>query len=152
MIDWFAGAVASMSAAKDISQSLVTLRDGEMIRSKVFELTNSLMELQQQLMNAQVEQMNLVKQVGELQTALSNAQSREDSRTRYQLHQFPMGNFAYALKPEFQGSEPEHFLCSNCFDKGDKVTLQKAFGMGWAGFECPRCKTKVPAFEREIVF
>jgi len=138
MIDWFAGAAASMSAAKDISQSLLTLRDGEMIRAKVFELTNSLMDLQQQLMTAQIEQLGLVKKVTELEKALSVAQKANDVMANYSLHRFETGALAYA--PIFlDEGVPEHYLCTNCFEKGEKVTLQSSAGLGWTGFKCPRC-------------
>jgi hypothetical protein len=139
MIDWFAGAVASMSAAKDISQSLVTLRDGEMIRSKVFDLTNSLMDLQQQLMNAQVEQMALIQQVAKLQASLAAATAQSDENARYERHQFVTGQFAYKLKGEFKGEGPEFFLCSRCFENEKLVTLHRN---GKVLF-CPECKQAI---------
>lgn len=139
MLDWFAGAVASMSAAKDISQSLVTLRDGEMIRSKVFELTNSLMELQQQMMNAQVEQMALVKKVADLESLLKSAEKENNLNERYELHCFEAtGGYAYRLKPAHQGNEPNHFLCSRCFESGKRVTMN-----GQKKLNCPDCKNVV---------
>jgi len=94
MFEWFSTAVASANAAKEISKSLITLRDEEMIRSRVFDLTNSLMELQQQMMQAQVEQMELVRRVAELEQALQAAAQSSDVRQRYELHKFPNGSFA----------------------------------------------------------
>ena len=67
MFEWFSSAVASANAAKEITQSLLTLRDEELVRSRVFDLTNNLMELQQQLMNAQVEQMGLVQRITQVE-------------------------------------------------------------------------------------
>lgn len=146
-LDWFAGALASMSAAKDISQSLITLRDGEMIRAKVFELNNSLMDLQQQLMTAQIEQLELVKKVTELDKALSAAQKANDVMANYRLHRFETGALAYA--PIFlDEGVPEHYLCTNCFDKGEKVTLQNSGGIGWTGLKCPRCDKGINTGDR----
>jgi hypothetical protein len=143
MFEWFSTAVASANAAKEISKSLITLRDEEMIRSRVFDLTNNLMDLQQQMMQAQVEQMELVKKVADLEAALQRATRQDEERGRYQLHKFPKGDVAYVLRPEFQLEEPEHYLCSNCFEKGERVTLHSASGWGWAGLKCPRCSTQV---------
>ncbi|WP_339524226.1 hypothetical protein [Pseudomonas sp. EL_65y_Pfl2_R96] len=143
MLDWFSAGVTSAQTAANIAKSLLTLRDEEAVRSRVFELTQSLMELQQQLMTAQLEQMALVKRVGELESTLSKVNSRVDLESKYQRHAFETGYFAYKLKPEFQGDEPEHYLCSNCFEKGDMVTLQKGGGMGWKGLKCPRCEKLV---------
>ncbi|MCY1214396.1 hypothetical protein D9M69_473500 [compost metagenome] len=139
MLDWFANAATSIGIAKDVSQSLVTLRDAELVRSKVFELTNSLMDLQQQLMLAQIEQMELIKKVTRLENELLEVSKKDDERHRYQLHQFERGAFAYALKPEFKAGVPEHYLCSNCFEGGDRVTMQNSAGVGWKGLRCPRC-------------
>lgn len=146
MLDWFANAATSIGVAKDISQSLVNLRDAELVRSKVFELTNSLMELQQQLMNAQIEQMGLVKRITELERDIAAQQQKSLVQDRYQLHQFPTGSLAYCLKPEIKDEQPKHFLCANCFEKGDRAILQVAGGRGWGGFNCQRCdKTIVTA-------
>lgn len=137
MFEWFATAVASANAAKEISQSLMTLRDEEMIRSRVFDLTGSLMELQQQLMQAQLEQMELVKRVGELETQLNQSQKREDLNERYELIRFEeTGHLAYALKAQHRDGEPEHFLCSRCFENGKRITLR-----GNKHLKCPDCGT-----------
>lgn len=137
MFEWFATAVASANAAKEISQSLMTLRDEEMIRSRVFDLTSSLMELQQQLMQAQLEQMDLVKRVGELESQLHQAKKVDDLNDRYELRRFEAtGHVAYALKAEYVGSEPEHYLCSRCFENGKRITLR-----GQNQLKCPECTT-----------
>lgn len=143
MLEWFSAGVASAQAAKDITQSLLTLRGEEAVRSRVFDLTQSLMELQQQLMNAQLEQMQLIKRVKELETAVADASEADDQKHMYQLHEFDNHTFAYTLKPEHQVDGPVHYLCSNCFEGGERVTLQMFGGVGFATRKCPRCKTCV---------
>lgn len=139
MLEWFSTAVASANAVKDISQSLVTLRDEEKIRARVFDMTNALMELQQQLMNAQVSQMELVDEVRQLKANLTAMSQSADERKSYQLHKFETGDFAYALKAEFQVDGPEHYLCSKCFEEGHRVTLHERT---WA-LTCARCNTTI---------
>lgn len=141
MLDWFAGAVASVNAAKEISQSLITLRDEGLVRSKVFELTNSLMDLQQQLMSAQMEQMQLVQRVQELVAAKTGLEEKQAMRNSYSLHQFPTGAFAYRVDQASVALEGEldHYICSTCFEAGQKVILQpRAYGLS-----CPKCTTFV---------
>ncbi|WP_346841225.1 hypothetical protein RAL92_25925 [Metapseudomonas otitidis] len=138
MMDWFASAVTSIGAAKDISQSLVTLRDAEMVRSKVFELTNSLMDLQQQLMRAQLEQMELIKRIRTLEDESQSLKQREDVMDRYELVTFPTSHHAYVLKEQFRDGEASQFLCSRCFEKGERITLQ-----GKVVLNCPECKTTI---------
>ncbi|MFI8383340.1 hypothetical protein [Pseudomonas sp. NPDC079086] len=143
MLDWFAGAVASANAAKEISQSLMTLRDEELIRSKVFDLTNSLMDLQQQLMTAQIQQMELVRKVTELESELDTLQLKSQDRDKYKLHRFFTGTYAYVMAEAFRGSEPDHFICSHCFEKGKRVTLQTSYKSFASTLECPDCKTQI---------
>ncbi|MFI8744498.1 hypothetical protein ACIGKL_05000 [Pseudomonas sp. NPDC077186] len=140
MFEWFAGAVASANAAKDISQSLMTLRDGEMIRSRVFDLTQNLMDLQQQLMTAQMEQMQLVDKISKLEQQNAQLQKQADLDGRYELHQFETGAFCYRLKPELQNDQPEHFLCSKCFERGIRSTMHQSKGSYHATLGCPECK------------
>ena len=140
MFEWFSTAVASANAAKEISKSLITLRDEEMIRSRVFDLTNSLMDLQQQMMQAQVEQMELVRKVTELEQRNHALQKQAALESQYELHQFPTGKFAYRQKPDQQGDQPEHFLCSKCFERGVKSTMHQTKGSYTSTLYCPECK------------
>lgn len=140
MLDWFATAVASASAAKDISQSLITLRDEEMIRSRVFDLNNNLMDLQQQLMQAQVEQMQLISKVADLERQNESLRKQTDLESRYVLHQFSTGAFAYKLKPENSDGQPEHFLCSKCFERGTRTTMHSSKDQYQSILYCPECK------------
>ena len=146
MFEWFATAVASANAAKEISQSLMTLRDEEMIRSRVFDLTSSLMELQQQLMQAQLEQMELVKRIGELEQCLNTANTKQQKFARYRLHQFPEGASAFVLRDEYQAEEPKHYICSVCLESEQKVILQpRAMGLS-----CPKCNAFVFASSDDL--
>lgn len=141
MIDWIAGALASTKTAADIAKSLVTLRDEEVIRSRVFDLNASLMDLQQQMMTAQREQMALIEEVGVLKEALKVARSKTDLLSQYELLSVGPGKVVYAFKQEHVGAQPEHFCCTNCYDSGKRSVLK---GMnsteGWMNFSCPACK------------
>ncbi|WP_064116756.1 hypothetical protein [Pseudomonas fluorescens] len=141
MIDWIAGALASTRSATDIAKSLVTLRDEEVIRSRVFDLNASLMELQQQMMTAQREQMALIDQVGELKKELRAVKDKSSVLDRYQLLKVGPGRVVYALKPEFKGTEPEHFCCTNCFDNGKRSVFKGLNPSdGVMSFHCPACR------------
>lgn len=140
MFEWFAAGVSSAKTALEITKGLMTLRDAEMVRAKVFDLTSALTDLQQQLMTAQTEQMDLVQRLQAVQKDLELAQQQNGLRDQYSLHQFGTGNFAYRLNPEFQSEQPEHYLCSNCFEQGNRVTLQRHYTMYSIGLKCPRCE------------
>ncbi|MFV3367545.1 hypothetical protein ACNFH5_05120 [Pseudomonas sp. NY15435] len=145
MLEWFAAAVSSTQTATDIARALVELRDGELIRSKVFDLNQSLMSLQQQLMTAQVQQMEMQQRISDLEAALRKAQERNDDRSKYQLVRLPAGGMAYeCMEP---GSH--HFVCSNCFDQGEKSVLHLHYLAIGSNYSCPRCKTVARHYRHE---
>lgn len=150
-MEWFSAALASANAAKDISQSLFTLRDEEMIRSRVFDLTQSLMELQQQMMAANIEQMALHSRIRELESNLVQATAKADDRERYRLHSLSTGSLVYALKPEHADESTPHYLCTNCFEQGNRVTLQVFYGAYETIYKCPRCSSSVSVEQEDIL-
>lgn len=143
MLDWVSNAISSVNAAREITSSLVTLRDEELVRSRVFDLTENLMELQRQVMSAQQQQMELLETVSKLRAALATANEKAESANKYQRHKFSDGSFAYKLKADFQTEEPEYFLCSNCMESEELVTLQRVAVGNTSYHRCPRCTTAV---------
>lgn len=135
-------ALNTFNTMRTLVSSLITLRDGEMIRSKVYEITEQLMGLQAQMMEAQSINHTQQLRIRELEQELESLKARIDERSRYQLHRFDTGCFAYGLKSEFRDTDVEHYLCSTCFDQGIRVVLQPYETVLAAGFICPRCKTK----------
>lgn len=143
MLDWVAGVLASTKAATDITKGLVDLRTDAAVNMKAVELTGILLQLQQQLMTAQMEQMGLINKVKELEGQLEESKRRVLDIDAYELHHFPTGALAYVLSEAEVGSQ-RSFLCSNCFEQGDKVSLQVVGGTQVAqSMKCPRCATAV---------
>lgn len=135
MLDWVAGVLTSTKTATDITKVLVDMKTDGAVQAKAVELTTVLMQLQQQLMAAQLEQMNLIKRIDGLEAELKKAHRQDDLTERYALHRFVTGHHAYTLRPEFRTNEPEHFLCSRCFENGKRITLQ-----GERVLKCPECE------------
>lgn len=142
MLDWVAGVVASAKAATDITTVLVDMKTDSAVQAKAVELTTVLMQLQQQLMTAQMEQMDLIRQIESLEAELRNARKQDELSSRYMRHQFVTGHVAYKLRPEYQDEEPELYYCSNCLEKGS--TLITLHGKDKA-LHCPACNTNIRA-------
>lgn len=139
MLDWFAGAVESAKTVVSVSQSLLTLRDEEMVRNRVFEITNSVMNLQQQLMNAQLQQMELIKRIQELESEKAARDGAQKNITRFRLHTFPTGHSAFVEADSDVSDSSTRFFCSRCLETQDKaVTLQ-----GRVSLTCPECKIRI---------
>ena len=94
-------------------------------------------------------QAELAERIRELEEKVAGFETWNAEKQRYELKPFGHG-FAYMLKPEMQGSEPQHQLCPNCYSRGKKSFLAKvpsnqarvALGMGNT-FMCPECKTEI---------
>lgn len=146
MLDWVAGVLTSTKTATDITKVLVDMKTDAAVQAKAVELTSVLMQLQQQLMAAQMEQMNLIKRIEGLEAELKSAKKQDDLSERYMLHRFETGHHAYVLRPEFKGSEPDHYLCSRCFENGKRITLQ-----GQRSLKCPECDSITRAQRQEPI-
>ena len=72
-------------------------------------------------------------------------------KKKYKLRDFGGGTFAQVPRRPGHGGEPDHRLCTNCFDQGHKSTLQSRGVNAWQQdlYFCPRCKTMFPLGERK---
>ncbi|AJQ47941.1 MULTISPECIES: hypothetical protein [Pseudomonas] len=138
MLDWVAGAVQSAKTMKEIGQSLLTIRDENIIRERVYALNNNLMDLQQKLLEAQLSQMELVQRIQALEDERDQANQSTSVKSQYQIHTFETSHHAYVLKTDDQ-EKPTHFYCSHCMETESlPMTLQ-----GSAVLSCPKCKYTV---------
>ncbi len=138
MLDWFAGAVESAKTMKEIGQSLLTIRDEGIIRERVYELNNSLMDLQQKLLEAQLNQMELVQRIRVLEEEKQQAAQSTNLKDQYAIHTFPTSHHAYVLKSEEAG-ESKHYFCSRCLETENMVVTLHGSKL----LSCPRCKYQV---------
>ena len=51
----------------------------------------------------------------------------EREKERYQLVEVVTGGFAYALKPEAQGSDPPHHICAYCYEHRRRSILTSVY-------------------------
>lgn len=138
MLDWFAGAVESAKAVKEIGQSLLTIRDENIIRERVYDLNHNLMDLQQKLLEAQLDQMELIKRIRALEDEKAQANQSTDLKEQYVIHTFPGGDHAYVRRTD-QQSEHVHYYCSHCLETESKaITLQ-----GSKVMTCSKCKSAI---------
>jgi len=143
MMDWVMGAYSGIKAATDITQSMLTLKTDAAVTTKVIELNGVLLGLQGQLNAAHTEQSTLAGRVRQLETELEKFACWEQEKQRYSLHQFPTGTLAYKIKPESRGDEPEHCICSTCFQKGVKSLLQARRDINYDWLGCQACNTEI---------
>lgn len=125
MIEYLPQALSSLSAAYNIAESLLKLRDLAQINSKVVELTDSIIAAQEKVISAQSERSALTAKIQELAKECVRLQDWTAEKDRYSRKQIADGIFAYVENAAVGNTESAHKLCCNCFDKTAKSTLQQ---------------------------
>ncbi len=115
----FAG-IGAFKAMFDMARALEDINDAATRNAAVIEL-------QGQILSAQMEQAKLEKWDAEKQ--------------KYELKQISgLGAFAYMLKLEARGTEPLHWLCTQCYENRKKSVVQIFGEMGADSiYKCPGC-------------
>ena len=82
MIAEMSGLMTLLKASKDIAESMVGLRDAEMIRGKVLEFQSKLFEAQQLVFAAQEARAALVERVSKLEEQLTRIKAWDVEKQR----------------------------------------------------------------------
>lgn len=132
----FAG-LSAFKAMFDLAKGLKDINDATVRNAAVIEL-------QEQILTAQNEQATLIDKVRDLEKEVAELKAWDAEKQNYELKEIGRGSFACVLKPEAQGAEPVHWLCTQCYDDGKRSILQR-IGMAGAGrivpYKCNRCQS-----------
>jgi hypothetical protein len=144
------GALGALQSASNIIKTLAGLRSESERSAKLIELQSQIMAAQTSAIQANTSQTALVDRVRQLEAEIARLETWSTEKQRYELKAVSAGSFAYALKANEQGSEPSHYICQTCYEKGKKCILQlkpssfHAQQMGVpTSFLCPECKAEV---------
>lgn len=70
----------------------------------------------------------------------------QDEKASYHLEEVWPGTFAYAFRGGADSTKPLHYLCAQCFEKGQKGYLQRKpdifDALGQATFKCSNCESE----------
>ena len=104
----------------------------------------AVIELQEKIFAAHVQQTTLVERVRELEEQMAHFEAWDAEKQKYELKQVYSGAFAYVLKPKAGGGEPPHWLCTTCYQNNKKAILQaqgRAPDKTFEIYGCPQCKS-----------
>ena len=130
-------ALAGLSALKtafDLAKGLKNIDDAVRRNAAVIEL-------QEKILAAREAQSALLDRVSALEAEVTGFKTWEAEKQRYELKNVGFGAVAYMLKPNARGTEPPHWLCPNCYAKGQKAFFQST-GTTVARntvYRCPTC-------------
>jgi hypothetical protein len=114
----YAGLTA-FKAMFDMAKGLKDINDAAIRNGAVIEL-------QEQILSAQQQQAELVDRVRALEAEVANFKTWETEKQRYELKQ--LGDhriYAYAVKGDARGTEPEHWVCPDCYQNRQISVLQQ---------------------------
>ena len=132
--------IAGISVFKSLYDSAKALKDinDATIRNA------AVMDIQEKVLTAQAAQSDLIEKIRHLEEEVRNFKTWETEKQRYELKRLGTSVLAYMLKPSVRGSEPPHWVCTNCYAKGYISIIQNSWVAGSGQrFRCPMCKTQM---------
>jgi hypothetical protein len=106
----------------------------------------AVIELQEQILSAQTAQATLLDRIRDLEKQMANFETWETEKQRYDLKGLGWGAFARMLKPTARGTEPPHWICTNCYGERRISVIQwgrKPKGATRNGYFCPACNNEI---------
>ncbi len=132
----------SLNTAINIAKAMVDIRDATAFQGKVFELQRAIIDAQQSVFAANAERTALIEEIGQAKAEIARLEAWETEKLRYELQDVGKGSLAYVVKESMRGTEPEHKICSNCYQHAQKSILQPLHKGQEKFLFCPKCKTE----------
>jgi hypothetical protein len=147
-------AFASLQSATQLAKALIGLRDTAMIESKVIELREHLIEAQNSTLQALSEQSALIQRIHDLEEEIARVKAWEEEKKRYKLVNPWEGSiaFVYALKESCKETEIPHWICTKCYQDGQRTILQpnRTHGTTFLMLFCPTCKSEIHSWQKTL--
>lgn len=134
-------AIGGLKTAFDVVKALISAKSESERLAAVADLQTALIDIQQHTLGLQAKMAELQDEAITLRRSNEALQRRETDLSRYQLVKFEeTGASAYRLKIEHVSAEEiEHYLCPNCYQKGEKSILQE----NGRSLFCPSCAMRI---------
>jgi hypothetical protein len=110
MSTWIDAITSPLKLASETIQGLVNVRDQIKIGDTVIKLQAQILAAQQGASAAQERETALLERIRELEKEVTDLKAWDAQKQRYQLAEVGAGAFAYVVKSDAQGSEPEHLI------------------------------------------
>jgi hypothetical protein len=153
MIAELVTAANSLKIAGQIAIGLMNLKTTTEVQAKAIELNQLILSAQTELFAANAAQTSLIDEVRELKGEIARMKNWEAEKQRYELAAPFPGCMVYALKRSMSNGQPPHYLCTNCYQKGQPSILQARGQSGpvalrFAAYCCPNPNCKSEAVTR----
>ena len=130
-----------IGAARALADAVLKTRDTVKYGPVIAQMNEQLINVQGGLVTHNAEMMELQQKYYAACDELRRLKAVAAERECYSLHEIGPGVFAYRLDTS-KKSEPLHYLCQPCFDKGVKSVLQDLYDQGPQTLGCNVCNAK----------
>ena len=104
----------------------------------------AVIELQEKIFTAREQQSALAERVRDLEKEVTDFKAWGTEKQRYELVELYGGSLAYTVKETMRGTEPTHYICASCYQKGQKSLMQGVeSSLGERQLRCPECKLEI---------
>ncbi|TVL96656.1 MAG: hypothetical protein CV087_23470 [Candidatus Brocadia sp. WS118] len=135
-------AFTSLKTATEILKAIMALNKNAAINEKIIDLQQIILSLQASASDFHTKYQELVKAKDDIEKKLMDYQNWEVIKSQYKLVQMTSGVFIYVPNENHPSPKPNHYLCTNCYEKMRKSLLQikKLYGTGYGEYFCPECR------------
>ena len=142
------GALVSIRAALEIAKAMIGLRDAEAFRTRSVELQGLMLETLEKAVAAREAESVHLDRICALEAEVTDLKNWNIEKANYELKSIGPGAVAHMLKRDKRGAEPPHWLCPNCYAKGQKSFLIRTKSyMGSHTCLCSTCSTQFEAYD-----
>ncbi len=133
---------ASITTAKDIAKTALNVRDSIVLAETVTKMNDQILKAQDALLALNGDMFAMQQENFRLHEEMRKLKEASAERGRYSLFELSDRVFVYRSNEgsDAAGTEPGHYVCQPCFDKGVKSVLRKKNFWGAISLECPVCK------------
>ncbi len=122
---------SAFSQAHQIIKALLELKVDSETLAKITTLQSVLAEAQTSQLMLLEQNSSLLKLKNNLEEEIVRLDTWAHESQRYKLHGIQSGVVAYALKESHANGEPPYWLCTNCYNNGQKSILNRSKRSGY---------------------
>jgi hypothetical protein len=143
-ISAFAGLITSLRSAVEITKAIMDIGNTSTLQTKILDLTKEIMSAQSCALATQSAQLELSQSKRGLEDEVAKLKAWNMEKYRYELQTVGSGAVAYVLKQSMRGTEPNHWICANCFQIGKKRFLNESHSdLHFVYHKCQECAGKI---------
>jgi hypothetical protein len=149
MVGEVAAGMTALKSAFDLAKGIAEIGDAARRNAQAIELQRQILTAQESALAANSAQTALLENIRSLKEEVARLEAWDAEKEKYKLEQVYSGAFARVLKEDAGGSEPPHWLCTNCFEHNRKSILQEKGrdqDPSYKLFGCPACKAVIRVF------